>query len=336
MNQRFPSLDGLRAAAILLVILQHLSSGHTYRSLDVLWRFEIGDLGVRIFFVISGFLITSLMRKEFLKSGRVNLRNFYMRRVLRIFPAYYFFLAVLAIAALLGNQALSISDFWPPVLYLANYLPTQRVVAHTWSLAVEEQFYLLWPVLVVLAGWRRAAFVALLFLICAPLLRTWVTLSTETPDTFWGMFQHAGDTIAWGCLYALVREGKKIPRFSPYTYAVVGGAASLLLGVMATMHAWPLFWNSVGIVITNVVVVVVLHCALEAPQVAQHRLLNLRWVMWIGTLSYSLYLWQQVFIYVGFKLGAPMNVVAIVLSALASHYLIERPFLTLKGRMMTG
>lgn len=104
--------------AILLVILQHLYSGHTFRTLDVLWRFQIGDLGVRIFYVISGFLITSLMRKEFLKSGRVDLRGFYVRRVLRIFPAYYFLLAVLAIATLLGLQTLSVQDFLPPILFI--------------------------------------------------------------------------------------------------------------------------------------------------------------------------------------------------------------------------
>lgn len=206
-------------------------------------------------------------------------------------------------------------------------------MAHTWSLAVEEQFYLLWPALVVFAGWRPAALFAMLLCICAPLLRLWVTLSTDHPDTLWSQFQHAGDPIAWGCLYALAREGKGIPRLSPYTYAVVGGIAFAVLGVMATAHAWPLFWNSIGIVITNLAVVVVLHCALEAPALAQHRVLNLRWVIWVGTLSYLLYLWQQVFIYGGFKLAAPMNVLAIALCALASHYLIERPFLALKGRM---
>ena len=315
------------------MILQHLYSGHTFRVLDVLWRFQIGDLGVRIFYVISGFLITSLMRKEFLKFGRINLRDFYIRRVLRIFPAYYFLLAVLAIAALFGVQTLSIQDFLPPIFYLSNYFPTPFVMAHTWSLAVEEQFYLLWPVVVVFLGWRLAAFFAAILCIFAPLLRTWVTLSTDQPDTLWSQFQHAGDPIAWGCLYALAREGKWLPRFSAYMYAVVGGITSLLLGFMATAHAWPLFWNSIGIVVANLAVVVVLHCALEAPKLAQHRLLNLRWVMWVGTLSYSLYLWQQVFIYGGFRLAAPMNVLAIVLCAVASQYLIERPFLALKDKI---
>lgn len=79
--------------------------------------------------------------------------------------------------------------------------------------------------------------------------------------------------------------------------------------------------------------VVVLHCSLEAPQVAQHRLLNFGWVMWVGTLSYSLYLWQQAFIYGGFKMVAPINVIAIMLSALASYHIIERPFLKLKDRV---
>lgn len=99
-DKRIPSLDSLRAVAIMMVIAQHLSSGHTIAMLDYLWRFQFGDLGVRIFFVISGFLITSLLRKEFRKNGRIDLSRFYLRRALRIFPAYYTFLAILALSAL--------------------------------------------------------------------------------------------------------------------------------------------------------------------------------------------------------------------------------------------
>lgn len=331
-DKRIPSLDGLRAVAIMMVIAQHLSSGHTIAMLDYLWRFQFGDLGVRIFFVISGFLITSLLRKEFRINGRIDLARFYLRRALRIFPAYYAFLAILALSALAGLQKLAAHDFLPSVVYLANYLPTPRVLAHTWSLAVEEQFYLLWPGLIILLGWHRAPFFALFLCVLAPLLRMQASLGVAVPETLWVGFENTGDAIAWGSLYALLRERIHFPRFTPlmaaYTSALTGGA----LFFLASAHIWPLFWNSIGVTLTNVLVVLVLHCVLEAPTTAHHRLLNTRLLIWIGTLSYSLYLWQQAFVYGGFKLTAPYNLIAIFFTAITSYYLIEKPFLRLKRR----
>lgn len=334
MNERLPSLDGLRAVAITLVILQHLSSGHTIPLLDYLWRFQFGDLGVRIFFVISGFLITSLLRKEYAAYGRISLSKFYLRRAFRIFPAYYLFLGVIALASVVGLQNLTVEEFFAPSVYLANYLPTPRVLAHTWSLAVEEQFYLFWPCLIVLFGWRKASAFAVLLCLCAPVLRTFATVTAETPATLWTRFEYVGDAIAWGCLYSLAFERLKTQRIAPNLAASTGALAATILLVLATAHRWPLFWNSIGLVLTNFLVVVVLHCALTAPDTAQHRLLNQKAVVWVGTISYSLYLWQQAFAYGGFKLDAPQNLVAIFLCAIASYYFVERPFIRLKSRVV--
>lgn len=158
------------------------------------------------------------------------------------------------------------------------------------------------------------------------------SLGVAVPETLWVGFENTGDAIAWGSLYALLRERIHFPRFTPlvaaYTSALTGGTLLFL----ASAHIWPLFWNSVGISLTNVLVVLVLHCVLEAPATAQHRLLNTRLLIWIGTLSYSLYLWQQAFVYGGFKLAAPYNLIAIFTAAMTSYYLIERPFLRLKRR----
>src|SRR5574343_584613 len=97
LHENIASLDGLRAVSILIVIAQHFSSAHQFGPQNYLWRFQLGDLGVRIFFVISGFLITTLLIQEYERLGRVDLLRFYARRFLRIFPAYYFFLLIVFI-----------------------------------------------------------------------------------------------------------------------------------------------------------------------------------------------------------------------------------------------
>ena len=333
MQNRFQSLDGFRAIAVVMVILQHLHSGHSFKALDFLWHFQLGDLGVRIFFIISGFLITSLMQREFDRTGQINLSNFYIRRVLRIFPAYYLFLIIIAAGIPANIQSISVKSFVAPIFFLSNYSENPLVLGHTWSLSVEEQFYLLWPVLIVLLGWRRATTFAITLCVIAPLLRWWATITADPPSTLWSNFQHTGDAIAFGCLYALARKKQWIRGTTAMAYAVIGGLAAAVLLTLATTHVWPMFWNTVGITAANFLVLVILHCALEAPSTAQHKILNTKWMMWVGTLSYSLYLWQQAFIYGGFRLPAPLNVAAIVACALLSYYFVEKPFLSLKDKL---
>ena len=103
-----PSLDGIRALSIAMVVAWHLSSSGSAPWLVQLWRIDSGNLGVRIFFVISGYLITSLLLAEHARTGTVNLRRFYFRRACRIMPAFYFFLAVMAVAGAFGVVSVSL------------------------------------------------------------------------------------------------------------------------------------------------------------------------------------------------------------------------------------
>src|SRR5438093_1124683 len=149
-----PALDGLRAVAVFTVIVYHFGINAVP-----------GDLGVSAFFVLSGFLITWLLLREHAANGTVSLRRFYTRRVLRIFPAYYAFLAVsFAIDSVRGQpwgSSLGLSSLF----YLVNYYNALNghpvtSIAHAWSLGIEEQFYLLWPMLLLLllrGGAARAA-----------------------------------------------------------------------------------------------------------------------------------------------------------------------------------
>src|SRR5579862_7766942 len=162
-SSRIPSLDGLRAVAVVIVCISHLIGGPAA-------LLDLGTVGVRVFFVLSGFLITTLLLSEYDRSGTINLPRFYFRRALRIFPASYTYLAIIALAGSLGVIALRRNDLLYGLTYTVNYFmpASSAFVQHAWSLAVEEQFYLLWPVLLVLAGRRRGLQIALLYICVAP------------------------------------------------------------------------------------------------------------------------------------------------------------------------
>lgn len=179
---RLRALDGLRGLAILMVVAGHAAANYRPLSASVrgwLEAFANPQQGVRIFFALSGYLITSLLLRETSETGRVDLRAFWRRRAVRIFPAYYAFLAAIALWGLFDAGALSWPHWWAAATFTWNYAltvlppPTQDlwVLGHTWSLAVEAQFYLFWPPLLVLLGPRRGLLFLLAFLALEPALR---------------------------------------------------------------------------------------------------------------------------------------------------------------------
>ena len=155
---RIPSLDGVRAIAILLVLYAHADiPGHSAFMLAAI-KGRCGFLGVQLFFVLSGFLITALMLRERERTGGVSRAGFYMRRALRILPAYIAYLAVVAIMPPMADHRLTRSDWLSALTYTVNFhpLPLPMAISHAWSLSVEEHFYLLWP-LVLAAGSLQSA-----------------------------------------------------------------------------------------------------------------------------------------------------------------------------------
>ena len=199
---RIPCLDGLRAVSISLVVAQHSwlsrsgGAGHD----DPRWRFLNGALGVEIFFVISGYLITTLLVREAEARGRVSLRSFYVRRVLRIFPAYFAYLAVVVGLALGGLVPLSLGDLLSAVTFTWNYSPaaTSWTLAHAWSLSVEEQFYLLWPATLLFLMRRKPRYFAPAAIVIAGLLslysnQWWLARPVQESGATW--LQDARSTI---------------------------------------------------------------------------------------------------------------------------------------------
>lgn len=155
---RIPSLDGLRGISILMVLLGHLAGTRGFPlSAAAGNRTAVAAIGVHVFFVISGFLITGLLLAELAATDRIRLSRFYFRRTLRIFPPYYALIASLVLAQALGFLSLAPGDVLHALTYTSNYDAGRSwSIGHTWSLGVEEQFYLLWPACLVLLGARRA------------------------------------------------------------------------------------------------------------------------------------------------------------------------------------
>lgn len=151
LNQKlYPSLNGLRAISIIMVIIHHYI--FLYKGSSKYFYF-LGPLGVDIFFVISGFLITTLCIREKIETGDLSLKNFYIRRVLRILPVAYLYIIVILILNYFVGFNVALINLLTAALFLTNISYFQRVkfdwmVAHFWSVSVEEQFYILFPVLI--------------------------------------------------------------------------------------------------------------------------------------------------------------------------------------------
>jgi peptidoglycan/LPS O-acetylase OafA/YrhL len=335
---RIPSLDGLRALSIAFVLCAHASGTVGFPGLPMAIMEPAAVLGVRVFFVISGFLITSLLLDEINRTGTVSVRHFYLRRTLRIFPPFYAYIAVVALASALGWLELRDHDIVAAVTYTTNYHHDRSwYLGHTWSLAVEEQFYLLWPFLLKYVGARRATGIALATIVAAPLLR--IGLLIGAPSFRPGIgetFPTVADAIATGCLLACVRG--RIDA-SPRLLRLLSGPASWLIPAAAVACAFVPSAKAdalLGQTLTNLGIAVAIEKLVRFPATPFGRLLNARPIVFVGALSYSLYLWQQPFLnrHAPLWLTAfPVNLALVAAAALVSYYLIERPALRLRARI---
>ena len=201
-------LDGLRALSVLCVVYGHLLWVPSFPFKGLVRVLNPAGLGVNVFFVISGFLITTILLKEKDATGRVSLRRFYLRRSLRIFPAYYVFLICVFALAFAGVIALERSDYLYTLSYTFNLKGHQATwwVGHTWSLAVEEQFYLLWPLCVSRLRTTTLTRLAIGFVAAGPVCRALLLFApVAIADHWYFALPAVGDPIAVGALIALLR-----------------------------------------------------------------------------------------------------------------------------------
>ena len=199
-NHRIPSLDGIRAISIMMVIVGHLSRTKGM-PLDLSHAEAYAEFGVRVFFIISGFLITSILLSEHKNSGGIDLQRFYIRRAYRIFPAAYAFMLVMFIVYWKSLSALAMVM---AATYTSNYHPRPWPLAHLWSLAVEEQFYLLWPaILAYFFRFRTKVVVAVI--LGTPLLNVLLFYFKTASNVVGFWFPTVADGLAMGCLLSLAQ-----------------------------------------------------------------------------------------------------------------------------------
>lgn len=202
-TRSIPSLDGLRGVSILLVMLGHARGTRGFSSWIPPLVTDHASLGVQIFFVISGYLITTLILDEERTTGKISLNLFYARRTIRIFPPLYLFLLCLTIGLWTGMIELPRYNLLFAATYMMNFVPSGTgtwVTGHLWSLSAEEQFYLVWPAAIRFAGRARAlAFAAILAVTCPLLALALVQTKHQLGFRVLGVFS---DSIACGCVLA--------------------------------------------------------------------------------------------------------------------------------------
>ena len=342
---RLPSLDGLRALSIGLVLFAHSRPPVELQKL----AFYCGTLGVRIFFVISGFIITWLLLQEVKSCGGISLKNFYIRRIARIFPAYYTYLVVVFFLDRAGlvDGGSSIQKILN-ILFLANYGPCEGPTGVLWSLGVEEQFYLIWPGIFILLSFFRQKTSALIILIgvltCSPILRGlniyWGGGGQEA--YFWlhrFSFLFQMDNIAWGCVGAIVAfYWSKVVQFLTVHVFKVLLFAIFIISLPYSAREFDGFGVETvfGPTLEAFGTILIIIMSVAKSDLFLFRILNLRPVIWIGTISYSLYLWHSIF--TGDLLpqcGISQNlwILASIGVAMISYYLIELPFVRYRKKL---
>lgn len=346
---RIPSLDGLRAISVLFVIISH--STHALR-----YYIDLGNLGVRMFFVISSYLITGILYRDVVKN-RFDLRRFYFKRVMRTFPAFYFFLVVLFIF-LWWKEMFDWSQFWRAPLYLENYHPRfewnelQWFVGHSWSLAVEEQFYILIAILFYFFNVRlitKSNVIKSLFavIIIIPFIRFLYMKADFIPFFLSGSkhrsFETVGDALAIGALGYLLKDKiiLSVGRFYKWYWLLFAFLMIVFTAFLNSPLIRDLFgyspryiYNIFGIFFINALMLFIMFYGIYKPQATWfNKSLNTKPLVFIGTLSYSIYLWQQPWLY-PWEIPFYLKLLGLLSFSLISYYLVEKPFLNLRDRML--
>jgi peptidoglycan/LPS O-acetylase OafA/YrhL len=339
-----PTLDGVRAVAILLVLVSHtvMFAGFAVEHQPALMG---GYAGMCLFFVLSGYLITRLLLREEDRFGNVSLKEFYLRRAFRLFPALWLYLAVLLVFWVLGYlPELPWRSFVYALCYVRNLVGRGDETSHLWSLSLEEQFYLVWPVVFALLarrnGLRMAVAGVTILLVVAWRCYAWNTDLVATGRLYMRTdFRFDGPLI--GCALALLERSR--PRLVAALSATSLRGDLTLAAAVAAFVAWSVFQLRYGQAWgVDSTLVSLLSALLIAAQVGNRpglggRVLSWPPVVFLGKISYGVYLWQGLFM--GDETGVfspvrgfPWNLVGTFAAALLSFYLLERPLLRFKDR----
>jgi peptidoglycan/LPS O-acetylase OafA/YrhL len=343
-HRHIPALDGLRAIAVLAVMLSHASYG----------LLPGGYVGVELFFVLSGFLITRLLLQEQLATGRVHLKYFYLRRLCRLMPAL---VVTLVLARILNRFAPADALSWwqsaiAALFYFGNFLFLHMgLLTHTWSLSIEEQYYLMWPIVLIFflgSGNRRLLPACILLAVGGiVILRAWLELEHFKAITLYTFTLARIDGILLGSLLGLVAEAAPLKGAVTICYAwrvpelILVGFAILL--IRTNLSDPPLYFG--GFTLISASFWLLLLCIILGERTHYLlRALDSPLPRWIGRRSYGLYLYHYPIFVALESLRMPKSNANLVLVTLLrfsvsfgiaaiSYKFIEMPFLKRKAHL---
>jgi peptidoglycan/LPS O-acetylase OafA/YrhL len=331
-SRAIPSLNGIRGTAAMAVVFGHIQRKGAFVLPD--W---IRGYAVTCFFVLSGFLITNLLVRERAKSNTVSLKDFYYRRTLRIFPAFYVFCALFLAIFLVQGRLVQWPAYLAAVFYISDYYMALHgigsVMTHTWSLAIEEQFYLIWPFVFKHFAVSRIAIERLLI---AAIVSIWIyrpilEYHFHVPWYYiYCAFETRADALAIGCLMAVLADADRLPAWLTERkwlglVAVLTIVTIPYLGPFGGLIGWPLIPICFGVVILH---------AVRFYNAPAYRWLNWGFMQRLGLWSYSIYLYHVLthrivpdrWIWV----QIPLNLALAVALGAGSYYAVEKPFLALR------
>jgi peptidoglycan/LPS O-acetylase OafA/YrhL len=349
-NIYYPSLDSLRAIAVILVIISHwFASDHFLNRYT-----SNGTLGVTLFFVLSGFLISGILMNYKTEIDlevitiKQTLKIFYIRRAVRIFPIYYVLIGVL----LLFQFSLMKDGFWWHFFYLSNvYFWLQGAfhgsLSHFWSLAVEEQFYLIWPMMILLISWKRLPMLLIIGIFSALAFRFMAVDDQNEMARY--LLPGSIDSFCVGAIFALVQR-ELLPKLSAFLKRKdiqwLGGLGFFVLSQGCLIMPFSVALTSALYIflISCAFGFLILGCCQENQVMTRIPLLQNPILIYIGKISYGLYLYHNFIpFFYGFNFSwipisfsmyvvQLMRFIVLLIVASASWYFIEKPILRLKNR----
>lgn len=328
MGDKIYSLDGLRGCAIILVLLAHFN--HMLNNEVIHFVVGAGTMGVYVFFVLSGFLITALLIKEKIKHGRIAIKKFYFRRVLRIFPVAYLFIFVIFVLNFFLCFNIRYLDFGIPALFLANFssiLVIPYFFNHFWSLSVEEQFYLWIPNLI---NWNLRGFkILILILFFSSFVFRFLFFSFK--GLFWAVLfdiTRSIDGLIIGSFFALMLYSGLLSLTFIRKFKIVICTFCVLAVFFLNSEVHDFYFKMIfNHSFYSFFIAVFIVANIEKSNDYFFKLLNSRVMQKIGVLSYSIYIWQQLFLT---ELFGFYGILWLFCVSIFSYYIFERPIINLK------
>ena len=338
----FKNLDGLRAVAALGVMVAHFfDAGRLINFPSLVKVTQIGNSGVSLFFVLSGFVITRILLNSV--NEKKYFFNFYGRRTLRIFPLYYFSLLCYNYVPFLLNivTSIDVSKQWYHYLYLQNFARTflwdHQGPGHFWSLAVEEHFYLIWPGLIFLVNTKnknRLLFISVLILIIAFVLRYIMLNDGYNINVF--TFTRI-DQLALGCILAILEHKGILAKINTKVFLVIMAISTVFVAYSSRLENFYLDlvkYNAYGFLFFGLIG----YCITSESNALFNRFLTFAPMQFLGKISYGLYIWHVLVMLLlehyiksfGMIIDFSVMVIFTIILSSLSYYLLESKFLSLK------